>query len=134
MKLTIESTGLTPVVNGVPVRLWSGQTEKGLRCVVMVHRVMAEVGRDEELAAELAEMAAPSESSHGDLPPMLAGFCEGLAHSDRYDFRPHDRIMLLKAAEAIALSVGLVEHAERCRARAADWACQAYGPGPGRDS
>lgn len=39
MKLTITRTDLRYVVDGVPVRVWSGVSESGSTCLVLVHRV-----------------------------------------------------------------------------------------------
>lgn len=61
MKIMIESTPQTTVLDGVPVRLWEGVTESGVACRVFVHRLA--VHRDEDSAqfdAELQAMAPPS--------------------------------------------------------------------------
>jgi hypothetical protein len=60
MQITIESTGLTTHIEGVPVRLWEGVTEAGVRCKVFVHRVA--VHNDEDSAQferELDEKLPP---------------------------------------------------------------------------
>lgn len=60
MKLTLESTTRIDEVNGVPCRLWQGQTERG----VQVHAYIAMVGVDRdddasELERDLKEHAQP---------------------------------------------------------------------------
>ncbi len=136
MKLTIESTGLTPVVNGVPVRLWKGTTEQGKPCVVMVHMIAGDREAQEELDAALDHVRAPWEPALDHVAPAVARYCQELSLADatrlaRFD--ELDRIRLLQAAGLIASGHGLVEVAELCLAEAAGRAYVAYGPGPGRD-
>lgn len=60
MKVTLEPTSLMVTVNGVPCRVWQGQTESGLQ----IHAHIALVGTDEraeapELEAALQQVATP---------------------------------------------------------------------------
>ena len=60
MKITIESTDQLTRIDGVPVRIWEGVTEDGVRCKVMVHRLA--VANDEDSSRfdrELAEQLPP---------------------------------------------------------------------------
>jgi hypothetical protein len=56
MKITIESTDQITDLDGVPVRAWKGQTERGVPCIVFVHRIAFSQGANSrELEAELKE-------------------------------------------------------------------------------
>ena len=62
MKLIIESTSKTVELNGVPARIWEGQTESGIKvhcCITQVAIDINEV-RTEEFEKELVECRAPS--------------------------------------------------------------------------
>lgn len=63
MKLTITATGTLTTIDGVPVRLWEGVTEKGVRCQVFVHLIAA-LGQGDcsEFDQELAEQLPPGET------------------------------------------------------------------------
>lgn len=64
MKLTLESTTKLVHLNGVPARVWEGQTESGVRVHAFITRVAVPVDAPaEEIArfeAELAECRTPS--------------------------------------------------------------------------
>jgi hypothetical protein len=58
MRLTIASTDKLTHMDGVPVRVWEGETDQGTRCTVFVHRIAVAQGEDstqfdKELKAEL---------------------------------------------------------------------------------
>jgi hypothetical protein len=60
VKITIESTETLTSIDNVPVRLWEGTTEDGVRCKVFIHRIA--VHKDEDAAAfetELKEQLPP---------------------------------------------------------------------------
>jgi len=60
MKITIESTETLTQIEGVPVRLWEGVTEGGVRCKVFIHRLA--VHNDDnatQFDAELKEQLQP---------------------------------------------------------------------------
>lgn len=62
MKITIESTSKIVELNGVPSRIWEGQTESGIK----VHCFVTRIGIDEdelrmsEFEKQLKESRAPS--------------------------------------------------------------------------
>ncbi len=56
MKITIESTEKTTRIDNVPVRLWEGVTEDGVRCKVFVHRIA--VHNDDDATRFEAELEA----------------------------------------------------------------------------
>jgi hypothetical protein len=39
MKITMESTSQIVEVNGIPARIWEGQTESGIPCFAMITRI-----------------------------------------------------------------------------------------------
>ncbi len=65
MKICIVNTTQTTVINGIPVRVWEGYTESGIKVVALVTRVA--IDKDEPLEVieqfrkELEEQAPPSE-------------------------------------------------------------------------
>lgn len=62
MKITITSTDNITQVHGVPVRLWHGVTERGIRCLVFVRSLMVHTARDtDQFDRELIETGAPAE-------------------------------------------------------------------------
>jgi hypothetical protein len=136
VKLTIESTDLTPVINGVPVRLWKGTTEQGHPLVVAVHMVMAGDAADPELAAGLQGVASPYAEGFDETVPDVVSRCMSLgapAEGLHSPLGPLDRLRLLQAAGLIAAHYGLVDAARRCLDQARELAAVAMGPGPGRD-
>jgi hypothetical protein len=71
LKITITSTELVTTMDGMPVRLWKGLTERGISCEVFVHRIAVERGRDDsELFAELRECLP--QARHVALDSILA--------------------------------------------------------------
>lgn len=68
MRITIESTDTLTSIEGVPVRLWEGTTESGIKCRVFVR--MIAVRNDEDSAPferELKELDAPRDMKGGVL-------------------------------------------------------------------
>lgn len=62
MRLTIESTSVVTTIDGVPVRLWRGRTDRGHPVEVFVHLVGSDdVDAQAELAAVLDEKTVPVE-------------------------------------------------------------------------
>lgn len=62
MRIMIESTDKTTVLNGTPVRVWEGTTENNVRCLVFVHRLAVATGDDaSEFQRELKEQLQPAE-------------------------------------------------------------------------
>lgn len=62
MKITIESTDKIVHLNGIPARIWEGETASGIRVHCFITRIA--VGKDEprieEFEAELEETVSPS--------------------------------------------------------------------------
>jgi hypothetical protein len=76
MRITIESTDMVTLVGNVPARLWRGRTERGVECLVFVHRIA--VRRDADTAEfdrELHEQLPPGQ--HMALPEILATALRG---------------------------------------------------------
>lgn len=70
MKLTIESTDTLLAIDGVPVRLWRGLTDRGIVCNVYVHLV--QVRNDlTALAFDLALEEILKRPRMADLPEVL---------------------------------------------------------------
>lgn len=72
MKLWIESTRTMTELDGIPVRLWRGQTEGGAPVLLAVHRLIVEDGNDAELTAELVAFTEPAELHRRPLVNVLA--------------------------------------------------------------
>jgi|SRR5262245_161137 len=58
MRIEMEATERLMELEGVPVRLWEGRTDRGVRCLVFVHRLAVPPGEDStefdrELCAQL---------------------------------------------------------------------------------
>ena len=64
MKIQIESTEMAATVDGVPCRVWRGQTARGNPVVLLVTTVTAvsDSPGEAELAEELIERSAPLET------------------------------------------------------------------------
>ncbi len=64
MKLTIESTSKIVALNGVPARMWEGQTETGIPVHAYVTRIAVKEGRPGsdyvQFETELQEQRKPS--------------------------------------------------------------------------
>lgn len=62
MKATIESTTKCVELNGVPARIWEGETESGIKFHCYITRVAIDQDetRVEEFQRELAEQRVPS--------------------------------------------------------------------------
>lgn len=61
MKVTLESTSKVVMLNGVPARIWEGQTERGVPVHCYVTRVAVDQAADaSELELELIEQRPPS--------------------------------------------------------------------------
>jgi len=62
MKATIESTTKITHLNGVPARIWEGQTESGIKIHCYITRVAIDKDdpRAEEFEKELKEQKVPS--------------------------------------------------------------------------
>ncbi len=57
MKITIEPTDQIVVVEGIPVRVWSGVTDRGTKCAVFV----ALIGVDDAAAPEFETLVDMTE-------------------------------------------------------------------------
>jgi len=56
VKISIEATDKLTRIDGVPVRLWEGITENGVKCKVFVHRIAVHKDEDsEQFEQELVE-------------------------------------------------------------------------------
>lgn len=62
MKVTIQSTQKIVTLNGVPARIWEGQTESGIKVHCYVTRIAIGLNeaRTEEFDRDLLEHVAPS--------------------------------------------------------------------------
>ncbi len=62
MKITIESTTKITELNGVPARVWEGQTESGIKVHCYITRVAIDKDepRADEFQNELQEQKVPS--------------------------------------------------------------------------
>jgi len=62
MKITIESTTKITELNGVPARVWEGQTESGIKVHCYITRVAIDKDepRVDEFKNELQEQKVPS--------------------------------------------------------------------------
>jgi hypothetical protein len=61
LKLTLESTTRMVEINGVPARIWEGQSESGIHVVAAITRVAVERSEDtSQFEAELEECRPPS--------------------------------------------------------------------------
>lgn len=61
MKITIENTEKIVNLDGVPARLWEGQSETGVNVICYVTRIaVAEGENHEQFRKELNEQRAPS--------------------------------------------------------------------------
>ena len=64
MKLTLESTPRTVDINGIPARIWQGQSERGTPVIAFITRVAVreDSGREAhaEFEADLQEHAPPN--------------------------------------------------------------------------
>ncbi len=61
MKITIENTAKTVMVNGVPARVWEGHTESGIPVHCYVTRIAVHNNQDcNQFEKELQEQRAPS--------------------------------------------------------------------------
>jgi hypothetical protein len=73
MKITIVPTSTITDMDGVPVRLWRGQTESGIPVMLAVHRVIVnETERQAEFEAELHATNPPEEDRRRPLGQVLA--------------------------------------------------------------
>jgi len=60
VKISIEVTDKLTMIAGVPVRLWEGITENGVKCKVFVHRIAVHKTEDcSQFEQELAELLPP---------------------------------------------------------------------------
>ncbi len=60
MKLTLKNTTKIVDLNGVPARIWQGQTDSGIPVVAYITRVQVSKDADcEQFSRELQETAAP---------------------------------------------------------------------------
>jgi hypothetical protein len=65
MKIKIESTDKLTKIDGVPVRLWEGETESGTKCKVFIHRIAVHNDADAtQFEKELKEQLQPGRMVH----------------------------------------------------------------------
>lgn len=67
MKLTIENTTKIVELNGIPCRVWEGETESGIKVHCFISRVAIDKDepRAEEFQKELQECKPPSQEVDG---------------------------------------------------------------------
>ena len=64
MRIQIEATDIVTALDGVPVRVWHGTTERGVECLVYVHRLQVREEADRrEFERDLKEMPVPTDMS-----------------------------------------------------------------------
>ena len=64
MRIQIEATDIVTTLDGVPVRVWHGTTERGVECLVYVHRLQVREEADRrEFERDLKEMPVPTDMS-----------------------------------------------------------------------
>jgi len=62
MWITMESTEHITDIDGVPVRLWEGETSVGTKCKIFVHRIAVANNKDTaQFEKELAEQLPPGQ-------------------------------------------------------------------------
>lgn len=72
MKLIIESTTLLTEINGVPARIWEGQTDTGISVHCYITRVAVKNGLDtSQFERELVECRTPSADVSAAIPLRL---------------------------------------------------------------
>lgn len=72
MKVTLESTTRIVTVNGVPGRVWEGETDSGVRCYAVVTRIAVHKDDDaRQFEAELQECKPPSQRAIDAIPLRL---------------------------------------------------------------
>ncbi len=72
MKMTLSSTTKIVELNGVPARIWEGQTEKGIPIHAFVTRVAVHKDDDAaELEKELQEHTAPRNADIAAYPARM---------------------------------------------------------------
>ena len=61
MKVTLQSTTKIVELNGIPCRIWEGQSAAGIPCHAFIPRIAVEKDADNtQFEAELKEQAVPS--------------------------------------------------------------------------
>ena len=70
MKISIEATDKLTRIDGVPVRLWEGITEGGVKCKVFVHRIAVHKTEDSAQFEQELEELLPL-GSHVELRHIL---------------------------------------------------------------
>lgn len=66
MKATMVATDVITSIDGVPCRIWKGETEGGVPFVAFIHRVAVDHGEDTaQFERELVETGVPREMRMG---------------------------------------------------------------------
>ncbi|MFL5811348.1 MAG: hypothetical protein ACJ749_17630 [Flavisolibacter sp.] len=61
MKVTLENTSKLVHLNGVPARVWEGETESGIKVHAFITRIAVEKSQDtSQFERELSEQKVPS--------------------------------------------------------------------------
>lgn len=61
MKIIIQNTSKLTTLNGVPARIWEGQTDSGIGVICFVTRIAVKEGEDcSQFEKELQEQKVPS--------------------------------------------------------------------------
>lgn len=62
MKVTLQSTTKLVTLNGVPARIWEGQTESGIKVHAYITRIAIDMNetRTDEFETELLQQEQPS--------------------------------------------------------------------------
>ena len=62
MEIKMQATEIITTIEGVPVRLWEGETEEGTKCKVFVHRILVHENEDaSQFERELEEQMPPGQ-------------------------------------------------------------------------
>lgn len=72
MKLTLESTTKIVELNGIPARVWEGETDSGIKVHAFVTRIAADASQDlAQFERELRECRRPRNADVDAYPARL---------------------------------------------------------------
>jgi hypothetical protein len=61
MQITVQPSPTTTEIDGVPVRMWTGETDAGVRIILAVHRVIVDERDEGQFARDLTIYPPPLE-------------------------------------------------------------------------
>lgn len=72
MRIQIESTEQIMNFDGVLVRVWNGVTERGISCLVFIHRLAVHQECDtDDFESELKEFPPPMSPTRGEINKLI---------------------------------------------------------------